>query len=605
MHSVDKCDWERRRPLQDLNEQLLSAGVKGDLLEIKHLHGLGANLQYRGVDEQCGELGLPHYAAQRGDAHIMRYLLAQGSQPYAQVLNSGQTVVHIAAYRGHVGLLKWMFSKRHVFDFNAVDRRGGGVSHYAVLGDKLDVVKWLHQDVSNTIPQILKQVDLSGIKPISLAKQLNKEDIYDFLVWAHTSKQARKVRSLFFRSVSAHANEMLLGFDPAKNKERACFRLQKSWRTKKALTDKATEQKFHTTKHMEEELLNIHKMIDDINKQDEQERAATVMEIKKKEAEKRKEKAFIEAMRFTDKQKKIKSYREDRVAKAVNAARCVLVAEKKTLALTVSCLEIFDTALKFLSDARSVPSGTEKINFLTLCLEKLDRCSNKIEETFQIYSDAVKWKLETMKIAYDIELENFCNVKFFSADFFEKVRGTLSLAQLINLTRQGSEKIEDTFPALNKNEANKFFAALTSGKIVRVQTGVLHLEETRAQKKAREKKKKTRKEIEEEEKADAEYGLWVRHAYDQIDEANKHLIQAKFYKKEAMSVEKKVKESEQEASDMLSNGVEMPMGYDPYCSKLNLPPFARRIKRVKKRCEAHNTLADLENQMDQLTAEMG
>ena len=36
---------------------------------------------------------------------------------------------------------------------------------------------------------------------------------------------------------------------------------------------------------------------------------------------------------------------------------------------------------------------------------------------------------------------------------------------------------------------------------------------------------------------------------------------------------------EKEASDILYHGIEAPLGYDPFSSKLQLPAFFRRIKR--------------------------
>ena len=34
----DKCDYETRKPLQDIDEQILCAGINGDIHEIKFLH---------------------------------------------------------------------------------------------------------------------------------------------------------------------------------------------------------------------------------------------------------------------------------------------------------------------------------------------------------------------------------------------------------------------------------------------------------------------------------------------------------------------------------------------------------------------------------------
>ena len=95
--------------------------------------------------------------------------------------------------------------------------------------------------------------------------------------------------------------------------------------------------------------------------------------------------------------------------------------------------------------------------------------------------------------------------------------------------------------------------------------------------------------------------MWVKDAYGCIEEAEKHFVKAKFYHEEAASIEVKAEGNEKTANQMLHGGIEMPLGYDPFCSKLNLPPFARRIKRsFKPKDKQRRTVTKLEEEIDRL-----
>jgi hypothetical protein len=599
---VDKCDWERKRPLLSINERLLSAGSSGNFLEIKHLHKLGADLQYRG--ENDAEVGLAHYAAKRGDLPLMKYLFHHGAFPQDHVLETGQTVVHMAAFSGKVGMLKWMLKHHDNFKFHDVDNNMGGVTHYAVLGDSLDVIKFLYRYVTDVYPQVLNQIDNNGVGPIAMSQALGRADIYDFLKWAGLNKKASKVKSLFFRSVSSYKHSMLLESGPPVTKERACLRLQRNWREKKKTLDKERLEKFETQKGLETELYRIQSLLEEMKTEEERNRKLAEEEARNRAIRAKNEAEFIAKMRGEEALQKMRDYRLSRVNEAKRAVRCVEIAEEKALKLTVNSQEILNEAVATLSLAKGVPSGTEKIEYLGECLKQIAKCFKMIEKCEDAYGDALKWKFKTLQIAYDIELENFCGKKKISY-IYENIRFGRTLSQMVDVARLGYEKMCDNFPDLEPGERAELHKALASANTIRVETGVLVLKETKEQKEAKKKKKKkTKAEIEAlKKKSESEYGQWVRHAFDCIEEAEKHLVKARFYHDEAVSIESRADSNENAANQMLHGGIEMPLGYDPFCSKLNLPPFARRIKRsFKPKEKRRRKVEKLEEMIKQLAS---
>ena len=229
----DKCDYEKRKPLQNIDEQLLCAGVRGDMHEIKFLHKVGADLEYR----DHNDLGLAHFAAQRGDVKMMAYLNDHGAKPYDHVLKDGQTVVHIAARHGKLGLLKWMYNTSPNFNFDALDNAGANMSHYAVLGDKIDVIKWLYKECSKSrYKNVLKTPDHNGMDILSLSITLGHNDIRDFLRWVGTSKASSRVKSNFFRSVTAYNQSMLLDAGSIKLKRRVCLNYRRYGEGRKSIS---------------------------------------------------------------------------------------------------------------------------------------------------------------------------------------------------------------------------------------------------------------------------------------------------------------------------------------------------------------------------------
>ena len=76
------------------------------------------------------------------------------------------------------------------------------------------------------------------------------------------------------------------------------------------------------------------------------------------------------------------------------------------------------------------------------------------------------------------------------------------------------------------------------------------------------------------------------------------MVRARFYKDESLTLEHKVKMLEKEASDILYHGIEAPLGYDPFSSKLQLPAFFRRIKRKPRSKKTQQQLQSYGNDDD-------
>ena len=316
----DKCDYEKRKPLQNVDEQLLCAGVRGDMHEIKFLHKVGADLEYR----DHNDLGLAHFAAQRGDVKMMAYLNDHGANPYDHVLKDGQTVVHIAARQGKLGLLKWMYNTSPNFNFDALDNAGANMSHYAVLGDKIDVIKWLYKECSKSrYKNVLKTPDHNGMDILSLSITLGHNDIRDFLRWIGTSKASSRVKSNFFRSVTAYNQSMLLDAGSIKLKEKSVFKLQKIWRRKKKHIDEQSYNNHYETKKTEADLLQIQKMLADLKSEEERERKATEEELRRRKIAAKNENEFVQKMRNEEKRVKLVAYRQERVNEVIKASGCV------------------------------------------------------------------------------------------------------------------------------------------------------------------------------------------------------------------------------------------------------------------------------------------
>ena len=568
----DKCDYEKLKPLQDIDEQLLCAGVRGDMHEIKFLHQVGADLEYR----DGNDLGLAHFAAQRGDINIMKYLTLHDACPYDHVLQDGQTVVHIAARHGKLGLLKWMYNTTSKFNFDELDNAGANLSHYAVLGDKIDVIKWLHKECSKSrYKNVLKTPDHNGMDILSLSIALGHNDIRDFLRWILTSKKSSRVKSNFFRSVTAYNQSMLLDAGSIKLKETCVFKLQNNWKKKKKYLDEKKYNDHYELKRKESELLQIQKMLKDLKTEEERERKATEEEMRLRKIAAKNEKEFVERMRQEEKRVKLVQYRRGRVDIVVKAAGCVRIAEAKGLRSVAKVEELLNEGYKRISLAKGIPSGVEKIEHIESTFEMVDECYDELIVCKNSYRNSLKWKIKTIKLIHALEIDNFAEIEKIQ-DLMLKLKCGPSneyykffLKQLGDIGRKGYDAMIDIFPEFMAGQRARLHNAMSKIFAIRVSSGALVIKDDD------ERAKFIKKPVFNPEV----YDIWVKDAYDCISIAEKGMVRARFYKDECLTLEHKVKMLEKEASDMLYHGIEAPLGYDPFSSKLQLPAFFRRIKR--------------------------
>ena len=156
-----------------------------------------------------------------------------------------------------------------------------------------------------------------------LASTLGHNDIRDFLRWIGTSKASSRVKSNFFRSVTAYNQSMLLDAGSIKLKEKSVFKLQKNWRRKKKYIDEQSYNKHYETKKTEADLIQIQKMLADLKSEEERERKATEEEMRRLKIAAKNEKEFVQKMRNEEKRVKLVAYRQERVNEVVKASGCV------------------------------------------------------------------------------------------------------------------------------------------------------------------------------------------------------------------------------------------------------------------------------------------
>jgi hypothetical protein len=568
----DKCDYETRKPLQDIDEQMLCAGINGDIHEITFLHRIGANLEYR----DGNDLGLAHFASKRGDINIIKYLTLHGACPYDHILPDGQTVVHIAARHGKLALLKWMYNTTPKFNFDALDNAGANLSHYAVLGDKIDIIKWLYKECSKSrYKNVLKTPDRNGMDILSLSIALGHNDIRDFLRWVGTSKKSSRVKSNFFRSVTAYNKAMLIDSGSIKLKEKCVLKLQQKWREKKIYLDEKQSKKYYEIKSKEAELLEIQSMLENIKTEEERERKATQEEERLAKIAAKNEKEFVERMREEEKRIKLVKYRQGRVETVIKAAGCVRIAEAKGLRSVARVEQLLNEAKEFISLANGIPSGVEKIEYIQSTFKMIDECEDEIIVCKNSYKDSLKWKIKTIRSIHALEIDNFAEIENIQ-DVMSKLKSgpsneyyKFSLQQLGGIGRKGYDAMIDIFPECTPGERARLHNAMSKMFAIRVISGALVIKEDDDRANFI-KKIAFNPEI---------YDKWVRDAYDCIAIAEKGMVRARFYKDECLKLEKLVAALNKYATDLLYNGIETPLGYDPFCSKLQLPAFFRRIKR--------------------------
>ncbi|KAG4280439.1 hypothetical protein FPRO06_11772 [Fusarium proliferatum] len=115
-----------------------------------------------------------HLAAACNSVACLELLLEHASETdKASMSDEGLTPLHIAAYEGHVDVLKLLLQKG--FDTMAENRFGLTLMHMAVLGGSIPTVECL---LDYGAPQTL---DASGRTPRRLAFELGSEEIYELL----------------------------------------------------------------------------------------------------------------------------------------------------------------------------------------------------------------------------------------------------------------------------------------------------------------------------------------------------------------------------------------------------------------------------------------
>ena len=169
----------------------------------------------------------------------------------------------------------------------------------------------------------MKTPDHNGMDILSLSITLGHNDIRDFLRWIGTSKASSRVKSNFFRSVTAYNQSMLLDAGSIKLKEKSVFKLQKIWRRKKKHIDEQSYNNHYETKKTEADLLQIQKMLADLKSEEERERKATEEELRRRKIAAKNENEFVQKMRNEEKRVKLVAYRQERVNEVIKASGCV------------------------------------------------------------------------------------------------------------------------------------------------------------------------------------------------------------------------------------------------------------------------------------------
>ncbi len=240
--------------------------------------------------------------------------------------------------------------------------------------------------------------------------------------------------------------------------------------------------------------------------------------------------------------------------------------------------QLYNEACEELSLAKGIPSGVEKIQHIENTLQKIDVCYKNLIVCKQTYRDSLKWKLNTIKLVHVIEIDNFVQAEKIQ-DLRPKLVNRFCLKKLGDIGRKGYDALIDIFPNLMAGERARLHNAMSKIFFLRVTTGTLVIrdEDERA------------KFITKPTYDPETYEKWIKDAFDCIAVAEKGMVRARFYKDESLRLEHLVKSLEKEAEHILFEGIDTPLGYDPFSSKLQLPAFFRRIKgrlRKKKRSTA-------------------
>ena len=113
------------------------AAQKGDIAVVKYLVEHGADIKAQDIVFSRTAI---HFAAENGNLETIQYLTEQG----ADLLDRdgyGATALHYAAKNNKLNVIKYLVDKK--VDYRATDVRGWTAMHYAAYGGSIDVVKYL------------------------------------------------------------------------------------------------------------------------------------------------------------------------------------------------------------------------------------------------------------------------------------------------------------------------------------------------------------------------------------------------------------------------------------------------------------------------------
>lgn len=122
---------------KDAYQLLHVAALHRNLKMIRMLLYLGADIH--GMDSRGKDIAM--YAARGGSVEVMSFLQSMGFDLGKKYGSRGHQLVHVAAYKNRVDLLRW-FATCGV-DFGARDCNGEGVAVYAVNGGSMQALSFL------------------------------------------------------------------------------------------------------------------------------------------------------------------------------------------------------------------------------------------------------------------------------------------------------------------------------------------------------------------------------------------------------------------------------------------------------------------------------
>ena len=110
---------------------------------LNDLEHIPVELLPRDVNDAANKEGMTalHFAAQKGDTDVVRFLLEHGADIKAQDSVFSRSAIHFAAENGNLDTIKYLTEKG--VDLQDKDGYGATALHYAARSNKLDVIKYL------------------------------------------------------------------------------------------------------------------------------------------------------------------------------------------------------------------------------------------------------------------------------------------------------------------------------------------------------------------------------------------------------------------------------------------------------------------------------